>query len=156
MQYLRRAVKYFFYYLIILIIILVALVALKIVEADISVMFRNGYDSLWQIGLMLVFFGGIYPFFGFWKRETVVPGEYSEIRDKVVSYMESRGYVLETEEGENLTFRQRNPVNKALRMYEDRVTLTRSYAGFTMEGLRKDITRLATGMEYRLRNEDIQ
>ncbi len=100
-------------------------------------------------------FGAIYPFFGFMKKETVVPGEYSEIREKVISFMEDRGYSLEKEDGENLYFRIKGPVKKIFRMCEDRISLTRSFSGFTMEGLRKDVIRLSIGMETRLRKEDI-
>lgn len=155
MQYLIRAIKYFFYFLIILVVIMAVMIAIGAVEPDIATMFRNGYDSLWQIGAMLVVFGAIYPFFGFMKKETIVPGEYSEIREGVIMYMISRGYRLEKEEGENLYFRANGPLNKAFRMFEDRISMTRSYAGFTMEGLRKDVIRLSMGLEYKFRNEDL-
>lgn len=154
MQYLIRAVKYFFYFLIILVLIMAVMVALGAVEADITTMFRNGTDSLWQIGAMLVVFGAVYPFFGFTKKDTYISGEYSEIRAGVQAYMESRGYVLESEEGENMTFRCAGPLNRTFRMFEDRITLTRSFNGFIMEGLRKDVVRLSMGLEYRFRHEE--
>lgn len=156
MQYLVRAIKYFFYFLIVLVLVMTVLVLIHAVEADPEKMFRNGTDSLWQMGAMLVVFGAIYPFFGFTKRETIVPGEYSEIRGGVIKFMESRGYELEKEEGENIYFRQKSIVNKIFRMYEDRISMTRSFSGFTMEGLRKDVIRLSLGLEYQSRNEDIQ
>lgn len=152
MRYLVRAVKYFFYFLIIFVVLMALMIAFGFVEADIDTMFRNGTESLWQIGVMLVIFGAAYPFFGFAKKEAWITGEYSEIRSGVLAYMESRGYVLESEEGENLTFRCAGPLNRTFRMFEDRITLTRSITGFTMEGLRKDVVRLAMGLEYRFRN----
>ena len=33
------------------------------------------------------------------------------------------------------------------KMYEDRITLTRTPDGYQMEGLRKDVLRLAVGIE---------
>lgn len=154
MQYLIRAIKYFFYFLILLIVIMALMVAFGFVDADINTMFRNGTDSLWQIGAMLVIFGAVYPYFGFMKKDTHITGEYSEIRTGVQLFMESRGYVLETEEGENMTFRQAGPLNRTFRMFEDRITLTRTFNGFIMEGLRKDVVRLSLGLEYKFRHED--
>lgn len=154
MRYLTRAVKYFFYFLIVLVIIMTIMVALGFVEADINTMFRNGTDSLWQIAAMLVVFGAAYPYFGFMKRETRVKGEYSEIREGVLMYMESRAYILETEEGENMTFRAAGPLNRTFRMFEDRITLTRCLGGFVMEGLRKDVVRLSMGLEHKFRYDE--
>ena len=61
MKYLVRAVKYFIYLMIILSLIIVVLIMTKMVESDISKMFVNGYDSLWQIALMMAVFALIYP-----------------------------------------------------------------------------------------------
>ena len=38
-------------------------------------------------------------------------------------------------------------MGKLSKMYEDRITIRWNSDGFTMEGLRKDILRLATGLE---------
>jgi hypothetical protein len=38
-------------------------------------------------------------------------------------------------------------------MYEDRVVLTRTEDGYYLEGLRKDVLRLATSLEYKLNPE---
>ena len=35
-------------------------------------------------------------------------------------------------------------------MYEDRITLRRTGDGYELEGLRKDVLRLAAGLEHRL------
>lgn len=155
MQYIRRAVKSFFYFLSILVIILAILVALGMVEANLETMFRNGYDSIWQIAILLLLFAIAYPFFGFMSKETIVPGSYEEIRQGVIDFMDSRGYVLEKEDGENMTFRLRSKVNRMSRMFEDRITLTRSITGFTMEGLRKDVVRLCYGLEDKFRQNSI-
>ena len=68
--------------------------------------------------------------------------------------MEERGYELETEEGENMTFRLRNKFNRAARTWEDRITLTRELAGFYMEGISKDVARLASALEFKFRNPE--
>ena len=65
--------------------------------------------------------------------------------------MESRGYRLESEQEQNLTFRYRSPVNRLFRMFEDRITMTRSISGFEVEGLRKDVIRIVYGLEQKMR-----
>ena len=154
MKYIIRALKYFVYISLIVTLILAVLVGLKLVSSDINVMFRNGWRSVLQIELMFLAVSFIYPRFGYTKRGVRVPGSYSEIRDKVVSFMEERGYELETEEGENLTFRLRNRFNRATRTWEDRITLTRELAGFYMEGISKDVARLASAMEFKFQNPE--
>ena len=80
--------------------------------------------------------------------------EYAEVRDGVVKYMEDKGYRLEKEEGENLTFRNRSFLNRLSRMLEDRITLTRTLGGFEVEGLRKDTIRIIYGLENALRKTE--
>ena len=84
LKYIVRAVKYFFYFTILLIIIMTVLVLAHVLDGNISTMFRNGYDSLWQIALMFAAISSVYPIFGFVKKEALIPGEYAEVRDGVV------------------------------------------------------------------------
>ena len=62
--------------------------------------------------------------------------------------MESKGYTLETEEGENMTFRLRTWGMRAFKMFEDRITLTRTPRGFQVEGLRRIVVRIVGSREY--------
>lgn len=154
LKYIVRAVKYFFYFTILLIIIMTVLVLAHVLDGNISTMFRNGYDSLWQIALMFAAISSVYPIFGFVKKEALIPGEYAEVRDGVVKYMEDKGYRLEKEECENLTFRNRSFLNRLSRMLEDRITLTRTLGGFEVEGLRKDTIRIIYGLENAMRKTE--
>ena len=70
----------------------------------------------------------------------------------MIDYMENRGYRLESENGENMTFRNRSLLNRITRMMEDRITFTRTLGGFELEGLRKDTIRVIYGLENALRN----
>lgn len=153
LKYIVRAIKYFFYFSIIMIVIMSILVLAHVVDGNIETMFRDGYNSLWEIGLMFAAVSAVYPVFGFVKKYAVIPGEYSEIRPTVIKYMESKGYRLEHEEGENMTFRNRLFINKLSRMYEDRITFTRELGGFSVEGLRKDTIRIIYGLENEFRSE---
>ena len=154
MKYITRVLKYYVYIVIIMSLVLVVLSLLHLTSGDVSTMFRNGYDSLWQIALMFLAVAAVYPKFGFNRRSVIIPGEYSEIRDGVVKFMEERGYELETEQEENMTFRTKSVLRRITRMFEDRVTFTRDLGGFLVEGITKDIVRLISGLEYRFRNPE--
>ena len=153
MRYLIRSLKYFVWFVVILCIAMGIMVALGVVEADPNLMFRDGMKSVWQIAALFFVVALVYPLTGFRKINAVVPGEYNEVRDKVVSFMESKGYYLETEEGEIMTFRLRSKVGAFLKMNEDRVTFVKEPGGFVVEGLRKVTIRLVSGLEYKFRDE---
>lgn len=153
MRYLIRSLKYFVWFTVILCITMGIMVALGVVDADPKLMFRDGMKSVWQIAVLFFVVALVYPLTGFRKINAVVPGEYNEVRDKVVSFMESKGYYLETEEGEMMTFRLRSKVGAFLKMNEDRVTFVKEPGGFVVEGLRKVTIRLVSGLEYKFRDE---
>lgn len=154
MKYIIRAVKYFFYFCILLAAMLGILTLCHVVEGPVEGMFREGYDSLVKIAVMFGCVSAVYPLFGFMKKEALIPGEYGEIRGDIIEYMESRGYRLESEQDENLTFRHRSAVTRLFRMFEDRITLTRRATGFDVEGLRKDVVRIVYGLEARMRSTE--
>ena len=153
MRYLIRSLKYFIWFAVILSITMAIMVGLGLVEADFNLMFRDGIKSIWQIAALFLILALVYPIVGFRKQEAVVSGEYSEVREKVINFMESRGYYLETEEGEIMTFRLRSKVGAFFKMLEDRVTFIKVPGGFELEGLRKEIVRLISGLEYLFRDE---
>ena len=154
MKYIVRAVKYFFYFCILLSAMLAILSVAHVIEGPVEGMFREGYDSLIKIAIMFACVSAVYPLFGFMKKEALIPGEYGEIRDRIIGYMESRGYRLESERDEDMTFRSRSAVTRLLRMFEDRITLTRRVTGFDVEGLRKDVVRIVYGLESALRRPE--
>ena len=151
MKYIVRAVKYFIWFILILAIMLCIMAMLGIVEANPEAMFRDGLKSVWQIAALFLVVSLIYPLSGFMKKDVVIPGEYPEIRDGVIKCMESKGYVLESEEGEDMKFRLRSKAARAFKMFEDRITLTRTSSGFEAEGLRKIVVRIAGALEYHFR-----
>ncbi len=154
MKYFIRAVKYYISIIVLLAVILGILVLIGAAEADISTMFRNGYDSLWHIALIFVAIAAIYPKFGFVNREAMFPGSWEETKGGIRSYMESRSYILEKEEDGVMTFRHRGILNRITRIFEDRITITSQLGGVTVEGLRKDVFRIAAGLEYNLNPKD--
>lgn len=154
MKYILRALRYFVFICLVMTLVLVVLAWLKIIDSDINTMFRNGYDSIWQIALMFLVVSFIYPRIGYIRKGVVIPGEYSGIRDGVVDYMEEKGYVLAREENENLVFHLRKPIARIFRKSDDTVTMTRDIAGFYVEGAAKDIVRIAAGLEHRFNGSE--
>lgn len=150
MKYFIRSVKYFFSIIVIMAVILGILVLIGAAEADISTMFRNGYDSLWQIALIFAVISAIYPKFGFAEKEAMFPGSWNENKEKIAVYMESRSYAIEHEEEGKMTFRHKGVFSRLSRIYEDRIIISSQFAGVSVEGLRKDVFRIAAGLEYNL------
>ena len=77
MKYIVRSLKYYCYLLLLLVIIIAALVLTGFVEADLSKMFVNGYDSLWQIAYKCsVFYVILVPLKQMPDPAAVVPREW--------------------------------------------------------------------------------
>jgi len=154
MKYFVRVIKYFVYITVIVTLILTTLVLLKLVSPDINVMFRNGYNSIWQIALAFLGVSAFYPRFGYTNRGVILPGEPAEIRRGIKEYMLDRGYELETENGDDMTFRLISKFKRAAKMWEDRITFSRYLSGYYIEGITKEVTRIASSLEYKYRNPE--
>lgn len=147
MKYIIRAIKYFFYFAFFATAIILALVFIGIVEADINAIFEHGYDDLWKIAVFFGIVAAVYPNLAFITRQITVEGERNTIKEEIRTFMRERRYDLESENAEGMTFRTHGITGKLSKMYEDRITIRWNADGFTMEGLRKDILRLAAGLE---------
>ena len=147
MKYIIRSLKYYCYLIVLLTLIILALVLTGFVEADLSQMFVNGYDSLWQIALIMLAFAAIYPRFGFTKRTVHLYGSPEELRPDVMRVMEVLGYKLESEKEGSFCFRRRSGLSRVLKMCEDRITLTCTGAGLEAEGLTRDLMRVVSALE---------
>ncbi len=154
MKYIVRAVKYFIYICVLVTIILSVLVLAHFVSSDINVMFKEGWKSVAKIALVFAGIAAIYPLFGYRKLLAGVLGELGGLRDGVVKCMEERGYRLESEDGETMKFRSRSVLNRIFRVWEDRITITKTLGGFEVEGLSRDVARIVPALEYRFRNPE--
>ena len=155
MRYIIRAVKYFIYFGLMLAVLMAALYALKMTDPQAkdfaSMFFKDGYDSLKLIALVFAAVSAVYPMIGFAKLKAIVPGEYADVRSIVIDYMDEKGYSLEKEEGENLSFRARSAARKLTRMFEDRIEFERDFTGFLVKGKRSDVVRIIHGLEAKAR-----
>ncbi|MCQ2169470.1 MAG: hypothetical protein MJY51_03480 [Bacteroidales bacterium] len=150
MKYLIRSLKQFVYLAFVLGLILFVLVKANLVEADVSKMFVNGYDSLWQIALIIAVFAGIYPKLGYSSRSVRMYGSDEEIRPILLEVMENHGYRVEKDAEGTVTFIKRAPLSRFAKLWEDRVTFSRTVNGYSVEGITKDIVRIASALEYKL------
>lgn len=156
MKYIIRALKYFITLALLLAVFLVLLRLFNLAGGEgegLAGMFRGGTDSIWQIAVILLVFSAVYPRFGYGTREVMIPGSYSEIRDGIVETMRARGYEIEKEEGENLSFRKAGTFARLTRVFEDRITFTRRMTGYDVEGFSRDLVRVVSALEYRFRGE---
>ena len=147
MKYIIRAIKYFFYFAFFATAIILALVFIGIVEADINAIFEHGYEDLWKIAAFFGIVAAVYPNLAFITRQINIEGERNTIKEDIKTFMRERRYDLESEDSEGMTFRVQGIAGKLSKMYEDRITIRWNAEGFTMEGLRKDLLRLAAGLE---------
>lgn len=150
MKYLIRSVKYFFYFAFWTTVIVLALVVTGLASGDINEIFEGGWNAIWKIAIFFCLVAAVYPKLGFITRDMEMDKEMSDIRDEVVKYMETRGYVLENEDADSLSFRYRRIAGRISRMYEDRIIMKRCGSTWTMEGLRKDVMKVATGLAYHI------
>lgn len=142
MRYLIRSVKYFVQLMVILSLIIAILIVAKVVDADISKIFVNGYDSLWQIALLMAVFAAIYPRFGYAKRQAIVPGSDEETAPVLEKVMTAFGYEKESRSDGVLAYRKRSVADRLMRLWEDRITVSRFVSGYEFEGPNKDVVRL--------------
>ena len=154
MKYLIRSIKYFIYFSLMCTIIVSVLVLIGAVEGNIESIFEEGYTSIGKIAIFFAVVAAVYPKVGFINRGISSDKEWSEVRNDVIEYMKERQWDLESETDGVATFRVRGVALRLSKMYEDRITLTRTPDGYQMEGLRKDVMRLATGLEHRLNSQE--
>lgn len=151
MKYLIRALKQFVYLTVLLALIIFILVKTGYVEADLSKIFVNGYDSFWQIGLIIAVFAGVYPRLGYSTREARTYGSDEEVMSGLKEVMEDHGYKLSEETDGKMLFVKRAPFARMIKIWEDTLTVSRNLSGFSIEGLTKDVVRVVSALEYKFR-----
>ena len=152
MTYARRALKYFVQMALVLALFIGILMAMGVVNKSIEGAFIYGWKSFWWILALLIAMALVYPFFGYQKRKINVVGDPADYKEGIVKALATRGYVLEDDTDGELKFRLSSPVNKAARMWEDRITLTPVLGGFQAEGLSRDLVRVVSSIEHQFRS----
>jgi hypothetical protein len=154
MKHIIRALKYFVKFSILCALIVTALVMIGAVEGDINTIFDEGIRSVIKILVFFAAISAIYPTVGFIKKRLDIDKDWSEVRPAIVEYMQERQYEIEKEDNDSITFRIKGFSGKFSKMFGDRITVTKGPEGYTMEGLRKDVLRIASGLEYKYTNKE--
>jgi len=151
MKYLVRVLKYYIYLAVLLVIFIGVLMALGVVGTNINDIFINGKQSLVYIALILLAFALIYPKLSFVKRQAYVTGPYEQLRGGVIEVMNARGYFLENEAAEMMSFRKSGWFSRFTRMFEDRIEIEKNLSGFQLSGYNKDLVRIISAIEQKFR-----
>ncbi len=152
MQYFIRSVKYFFSFAILFSLIIVILVlttegaTFATVFAPEGAMFKAG--SFPKILLLFLAVAAIYPALSYVKKEALITGTYEENKEKILSVFENYGYEIVSEDDQTVTIRIKNKMTRFMRMYEDKVIITKGESPLILNGYRRDIEKLARGIQY--------
>lgn len=154
-KYLIRSLKFFVAFSIILILIIVLLAALLpdysvsaiLTPASEGGMFEDGaYPKIFAIYLL---FSLIYPALTYVKKEILVDEcNFDDYRNTIIEQFEQLGYVFDSENEEVAVFRQRSAFRRFMRLYEDKVSITKGESPFILSGNRKELMRLSGLIRY--------
>jgi uncharacterized membrane protein YciS (DUF1049 family) len=112
----------------------------------------RGSDLL-NLAIFGVVFGAVYPLFGYVTRKVHVrlrnDGEHDDL-DRLFADVR---FELLSDDGEKLIFRQKNPVTRLMRLYEDRIEVDYSENPVALRGLRRDVDRLVARLRWLAQNE---
>lgn len=154
MRYLIRACKYLVYFAIIF-FVMVAIIYMfssqKAAGLSFVDLFREG--SLPKIALFFVFVSAIYPWLSFQKKELYLNGPFTKYAEMVDEVMKSQDFVLENQDTTSVSYIKRSAYARLTRMYEDRVTFTTTDNPVIVEGYRKDLVRILSAINYKVRQE---
>ena len=151
MKYLVRSLKYFLCLLIILALVIAALIVTGLVEADFETMFKNGYDSYWQIALVAAVLAALYPRMGYSTRTAHIYGEPADVKARLDHVMDLHGYRLSKDLGEDgICYVRRSGLSRALKTWEDTLTCRITAPGVEIGGPTKDVVRIFSGLEAQI------
>ena len=154
MRYLIRALKYLLYFAIIF-FLMVGIIYLfssqKAAGLNFVDLFKEG--SLPKIALFFVLVSAIYPYLSFQKKELYLNGPFTNYAEMVDEVMQSLDYVKEDTEADSVSYIKRSGYARLTRMYEDRVTFSTADNPVIVEGYRKDLLRILSLLNHRIRQE---
>lgn len=91
----------------------------------------------------------VYPKFGFTTKEVITRGRIEDGTAKIKEYMDQIGFSLMVEDGNVLEYRRKSALERFLSCYNDRVVITFSDEGFSLEGRRRDVSDIIIGYKER-------
>lgn len=153
MRYFIRSVKF----LIALFVIYLAAVWIMIEAGASMLTMRETLQVLVHTtrGIVLlvaiVAWAAIYPRVGFVSRR--VEGDMTDDREKIIRAFISAGYLLKSENGEQMRFRAAGLFHKLRLLFEDEITVSQYGQWIVLDGIRRSVAdvqmRLKTGLNNR-------
>lgn len=150
MKYFVRSIKYFIYFIILGSILLAIMTLWTGGNFDVSTMFVEGMTSVWKILGLFALISAFYPALSYQKRSIAYSGSWQEAKPKVIAFMDSRKFKIETDTVQRLTFICKSPSSRLVKMYEDRITMDISQGTILIEGHRKELARIIFALEAEL------
>ena len=154
MRYFVRSLKYLVYFAVIFFLI-VGIVYLfssqKLAGVSFAGLFKEG--SLPKIALFFVAVAAIYPKLSFYKKDVYLNDDFTKYAEMVDEVMKQLDYEPEKREDGIRTYIKNSPYARLTRMYEDRVTFETDSNPIRVEGYRKDLLRIISLINYRVRQE---
>ncbi len=154
-KYIVRALKQFVWFFIFLALIVVVVVFITPEYSFENIfkpeseggMFQDG--AFYKIGALFILISAIYPAYSYVRKEVFATGGFAPNRDKIIKVFYDLGYEITAEDDEKVTFRLRSRSARFMKLYEDAVTITKdAESPLIMTGLRKELMRLATRIEF--------
>ena len=153
MKYLVRSIKYFFYFAFFTTLVLFALVFLNMADSNLESNFAGGSADFLKIGLFYAAVAAVYPKLAFINRKLYIDAS-ADMQAELILFFQDYRYVLESQTEDTMTFRIKGVGPRLIKMCEDRITITRTLDGYYMEGLRKDVLRFASALDYKFQNPE--
>ncbi len=154
LKYIIRACKQFisFFFILAVVVCVVILITpeysfenILLPEAE-GGMFEDG--AFYKIGALFLLIAAVYPAYSYVKKEVFVEGGFESSRDKIIRVFSDMGYKMVSEDAEKVTFRLRSPMSRFMKLYEDTITITKDESPLILSGLRKEIVRIASRIEF--------
>lgn len=155
MRYVIRILKYFLWFN----ILAGALIALMVFlgqtgwDGSVASIFRDGVKSLVQIECFFIVCSCAYPAWSFMNLKDCPSGKNDAEANKaaVKEYMAEHRFTLVSENGGELVYRFDSFAGRLARMFEDEIRFSVHDDFITISGLRKEVVRISSYLEYRLR-----
>lgn len=141
---------------------IIVLVMFYTSEHDANLRPWNLFDGQWvKIILFFVAYAAVYPLIGYSKKDVAFGDGFSERRQEIIGLLREMTLVPEEASEPNvLKLHNKSGIIRALRLFEDTVTLSDNAGMVTVEGQRKDVVRVAMKLgrylQERAENENQQ
>lgn len=151
-KYLLRVVKYIVFYAVIIFLMLVV-VFFTSSQQDISFweLIRPGQQT--NLIILIIAFSVVYPFIGFTKQKIYTNRSFDQDKDAVIRIFTEAGFITASDNDGKLVFKAKRISMRIFRVFEDKITLDYTDNPLAMEGMRRDVQRIARHLEHYFRSE---